>query len=238
MSILEPERNGGPVGGPNGGSSGGPNGGLTRKGEATRARLLAVAEEVFGTKRYHGTSVVDITQAAGVAQGTFYVYFPSKLTIFHELVTYLSHALRKHIAVAVSDLDDRLEIERTGIRAFLEFIREHKYLYRIVREAEAVDEDLYRWYYQTLAKGYATGLAQAVDKGQVQALEPEAMAYALMGVSDFLGMRWVLWEDREPPEQFFEATMRFIERGLTPDVAVEPRGGRGNKAASATGESK
>ena len=203
MSSLEPER----------------NGGLTRKGEATRARLMAAAEEVFGAKRYHGASVVDITQAAGVAQGTFYVYFPSKLAIFRELVTDLSNALRKHIAISVSDLDNRLEIERAGIRAFLGFIMEHKYLYRIVREAETVDEELYRWYYQTLAKGYSAGLAHAVEKGQVQHLDPEALAYALMGVSDFLGMRWVLWEDREPPEDFFGATMRFIEWGLHPDGA-------------------
>ncbi len=188
---------------------------------------MAAAEEVFGTKRYHGASIVDITQAAGVAQGTFYVYFPSKLAIFRELVTDLSNAMRRHIAQSVAGLDDRLAIERAGIRAFIAFVKKHKYLYRIVREAETVDEDLYRWYYRTLAKGYSAGLAQAVERGQVRALDAEAMAFALMGVSDFLGMRWVLWEDREPPEAFFEATMSFIEDGLRPnrDDGGAKRGG-------------
>ena len=213
----------------------GRNGGLTRKGEATRARLMAAAEEVFGTKRFHPASIVDITQAAGVAQGTFYVYFPSKLAIFRELVTDLSKALRRHIAQAVGGLDDRLEIERAGIRAFIAFIKKHKYLYRIVREAETVDENLYRWYYQTLAQGYSAGLAQAVESGQVRDLDPEAIAFALMGVSDFLGMRWILWEDREPPEAFFEATMRFIEDGLRPRTndGGADRGGLGAEAGRA-----
>lgn len=208
--------------------------GLTRKGEATRGKLLAAAEEVFGTARYHGASISDITRLAGVAQGTFYVYFPSKLAIFRELVTDLGNTLRKNLAMAVSGLDDRLAVERAGIRAFISFIKKHKYLYRVVREAEAVDEELYRWYYRTMAEGYSEGLARAARRGQIRDLDPEAVAYALMGVSDFLGMRWVLWEDREPPERYFEATIGFIERGLRPD-ASNGGGGRGRLAPEAEG---
>ncbi|WP_459997644.1 TetR/AcrR family transcriptional regulator [Paradesulfitobacterium aromaticivorans] len=63
----------------------------TSRGEATRQKLLAAAEEIFGTKGYFRTSVVDITIKAGVAQGTFYVYFPGKKDIFEELVKELSH---------------------------------------------------------------------------------------------------------------------------------------------------
>jgi hypothetical protein len=35
--------------------------------------------------------------------------------------------------------------------------------------------------------------------GQVARLDPETLAYCLMGIGDFLGMRWVLWEERDPP---------------------------------------
>ncbi len=206
---------------------------LTPKGEATRRKLLAAAEQVFGTRRYHGAAISEITRLAGVAQGTFYVYFPNKLAIFRELVTDLSHSLRRNIAAAVAGLGDRVEVERAGIRAFLSFVRKHRYLYRIVREAEAVDEDLYRWYYRKMAEGYSMGLAQAVAAGQVADLDPEAVAYALMGITDFLGMRWVLWEDREPPEAVFEATMRFIERGLAPNAAGG--GGKRGRLASEKG---
>lgn len=186
------------------------------KGEATRQRLLAAAEEVFGTVQYHGASVSEITRRAGVAQGTFYLYFPSKQAIHQELVQHLSHSMRTHIAQAVAGLDHRLDVERQGLRAFLAFVRAHRYLYRIVRESEFVDEELYRWFYRHLAEGYGEGLEQAAASRQVRNLDPETVAYCLMGIADFIGMRWVLWEDREPPEAVFQAVMSFIEAGLRP----------------------
>lgn len=190
---------------------------LTAKGEATRQRLLGVAEEVFGTVQYHGASVSEVARRAEVAQGTFYLYFPSKQAIFRELVIHLSKTMRRSIAQAIQGLEDRLEIERAGIRAFLSFVQQHKYLYRIVREAEFVDEEIFRWFYQRLAEGYAAGLRKAAAQAQIRDLDPETIAFALMGVADFIGMRWVLWEDREPPEEALEAAVEFITRGLAPD---------------------
>jgi AcrR family transcriptional regulator len=59
---------------------------LSRKGAATRRRLIDAAEKCFAESGYHDASVVKITEAAGVAQGTFYLYFSSKKEIFDELV--------------------------------------------------------------------------------------------------------------------------------------------------------
>lgn len=192
------------------------------KGEATRQRLLAAAEDIFGRKGYHHTSVVEITQQAGVAQGTFYLYFSSKLAIFQELVRQLSHELRKESQIAIANVADRREAERIGFQTFFRFVLRHKNLYRIVRECEFVDEELYRWYYRRLGRGYVRGLTRGMEKGQVRRLDPELLACCLMGIGEFLGMWWVLWEDREPPDDVFEHMMEFILRGLDPEPGREP----------------
>jgi hypothetical protein len=44
----------------------------TARGEKTLAKLLAAAKSEFGDRGFHQTSISDITQAAGVALGTFY----------------------------------------------------------------------------------------------------------------------------------------------------------------------
>lgn len=75
---------------------------------------MAAAEELLGTKGFHAASISDITRRAEVAQGTFYLYFDSKLEVF-----------------------------------------------KVVREAEFVDEELFRWYYQRMADGYRRRLAEA-----------------------------------------------------------------------------
>jgi len=53
------------------------------KGHAP-AQVGRCAEEVFNTYGYYDASIVKITEAASVAQGTFYVYFRSKKEIFDE----------------------------------------------------------------------------------------------------------------------------------------------------------
>jgi AcrR family transcriptional regulator len=188
----------------------------TARGQRTRQKILAAAEEVFGERGYEAASIVDITRSAGVAQGTFYLYFPSKKAVFAELVDELGAMLRRTLAAAVVELEDRLAVERAGLQAFLVFVQQHKNLYRIVRQAEFVDEELYRAYYRRLAKGYEEGLARAMKAGQVRKLDPEAVAFALMGIFDFLGMRWVLWEGKLPPKRVLDDVFALVRQGLAP----------------------
>src|SRR5690606_30812671 len=120
------------------------------------------------------------------------------------------------LAEAARGAPDRLVAERRGLEAFFAFIAEHRALYRIVRQAEFVDEELYRWYYRQIAEGYARGLAEAVGKGEIADLDPETLAWSLMGMADFLGMRWVLWEGTAPPDHVVDAAIELIRAGLTP----------------------
>jgi AcrR family transcriptional regulator len=186
----------------------------TRKGQATRQRQLEAAEKLFAQKGYFDTSIVDITQAADVALGTFYLYFPSKLAIFQELVQHLNRSLRTHLREALKGLTDRAEIERAGFKAFFEFVDQHRNLYSIVSQAELVDPELYRWYYRSLADSYTAGLARAAKRGQIRNLDADTMCWCLMGMAHFLGMRWTLWEGKALPKRQFEALFEFIRSGI------------------------
>ncbi len=187
----------------------------TARGRATRQALLDAAEEVFGEFSYERASVSEITRRAGVGQGTFYVYFADKKAAFVELVRHLNHSLRETIAIAVADLDDRLEIERVGFRTYFDYIRGHRSLYRIVREAEFVAPEVHRWHYDTLAEGYVRGLEHARDAGQISAsLEPETIANLLMGVAEFVGGRYLLRQGAELSDEVYEQVLAFVGRGL------------------------
>ena len=101
---------------------------LTKKGEKTRQHLLNIAEEVFGEKGYFNASIVDITQKANVAQGTFYNYFPSKQSIFEELVRNMSHTFRSEIRSAIKTAGSFEESQRIGFRTFFSWVNEVIYL--------------------------------------------------------------------------------------------------------------
>ncbi len=184
-------------------------------GEKTRTRLLEAAEAEFGQKGFYEAQVVDITRRAGVAHGTFYTYFPSKEAIFVELVREINTQLRMRLRAAIAGLQERCQIERAGFQAFFEFIKSHPHAYRIVREAEFVGS-IGRWYYERLAQGYVPALAQAMAAGQIRKLDPETLAYALMGIGHFIGLRWVVWEGRAVPNSVLASMMDFICQGLLP----------------------
>jgi AcrR family transcriptional regulator len=185
---------------------------VTARGRRTREQLLRAAEAVFARKGFERASIADITREAGSALGTFYVYFPDKKTIFVELVGELGVRLRQRIreAIAASGAKTRLEMEREGYRAFFVFCAEHPGCYAIVRQAEFVDMEAYHTYYRRMADGYVRGLTAAMKKREVRKQDVESLAYALMGIADFLGMRFVLWEARPDVDALVARAMEVV----------------------------
>lgn len=189
---------------------------VTARGEATRRRLLNAAEQEFGSKGYHGASVSSITQRADIAQGTFYLYFHSKEEMFVTLVRDIGHQLRAHSAQAVAKATHRLEAERLGLEAFLQFTTRHRGLYRIVQESQFVDPQIFREYYEKLAEGYAEALAGAARKGELADGDAEVRAWSMMGIGHFLGLKWCLWQKKQPPPEVLDEVMGLITRGMGP----------------------
>jgi AcrR family transcriptional regulator len=205
------------------------NGGLEAKetkGERTRRRLLEAAEQVFADLGYHDASIVKITEAAGVSQGTFYLYFSSKQEVFDVLVEDLNSRVRHAMSEASVKGSTRLEKERLGFQAFFRFTADHPALYRVIRQAEFASPRMLRLHYERLAEGYVTGLRQASDQGEITTGDPIVTAWALMAVGEMIGLRWILWGDtREVPPEVFDETMAFVARAL--GVSLEDEDGRG-----------
>ncbi|MBW8706423.1 Fatty acid metabolism regulator protein [Streptomyces sp. MBT84] len=188
---------------------------LGAKGNRTRQRILDAAETVFVELGYHDASIVKITEAAGVAQGTFYIYFPGKRELFEELVDDLNRRVRQAMTTASESGGSRLAAERAGFAAYFAFVAEHPGLYRIMRQAEFVAPHQLRQHYDRIVFGYTKRLRAAMDSGEIPPGEPELMAWALMGLGEMVGMRWVLWHDNEPvPENVLADTASVVARIL------------------------
>lgn len=58
------------------------------RGEETRGALVATACRTFAANGYHACTVDDIVIAAGVARGTFYLYFENKRAVLEPALDY------------------------------------------------------------------------------------------------------------------------------------------------------
>ena len=187
---------------------------LSRKGVRTRTRLLDAAERVFAEFGYHDASIVKITEAAGVGQGTFYLYFASKKDVFDELVRDLNRRVRHAMKESSSQGATRIEAELLGFGAYFRFTAEHPALYRIIRQAEFVSPEMLHYHYEKLAEGYVEGLRESMARGEVGEIDPEVSAWALMAAGELLGMRYILWGDGEVPDDVETELARIIRSVL------------------------
>ncbi|MEV0247255.1 TetR/AcrR family transcriptional regulator [Nocardia sp. NPDC050712] len=94
----------------------GRTGKLGRRGALTRQRLLTSARTLFEQHGYGAVSVLQISEHAGLSQGTFYQYFTDRAHIMSTLVLGYVAALVSNAALAWS-VDDG----RAGIAALLDF---------------------------------------------------------------------------------------------------------------------
>ena len=80
------------------------------KSEKTRRRIYDAATSLLNERPYEHITVRDIVQRAGVATGTFYLYFPSKQSVFFEVYSYtdryFSQVVRKKLTQ--TDIQDRI----------------------------------------------------------------------------------------------------------------------------------
>jgi AcrR family transcriptional regulator len=189
----------------------------TPRGERTLRKILDAAREEFGERGFSDSSIVGITQRAGVALGTFYTYFESKEALFQALVRDMSAQVRDEVGPALKDAADGLDGERRALAAFLRFAHDHRDIYRIIDESEFVEPAAYREHYETTAVRIAARLAAARDKGEISQSyadeELEVLAWGMMGANVFLGLRFAVWDDSES-EHVAEVMSRVWRRGI------------------------
>jgi AcrR family transcriptional regulator len=186
----------------------------TGRGEITRRKILDAARREIGRRGFAEASVSSITAAAGVGQGTFYLYFRSKEDVMRELVQHMGRSLRRHLTEAIEGAPNRIEAERRGLRAYLEFARKTPAIYRIVEESQFVDPAIYRRYYTDFARSYRTALTQAAKRGEISPGNLEVRAWALMGMAVFLGHRYSVKDTKTPLGPVVDAAVDLIANGM------------------------
>lgn len=191
--------------------------------EARRGQIKQTALEVFSRKGYHETSVTDLVDAAGVARGTFYLYFDGKEAIFVELLDELVGELRSSIrGIDTTPGAASMEEQLQGVVVrILRLVVEKRALTRIIfREAvglhavvdqrlRAFDDDIHAYVARALQLGVALGRTRSVD--------PEVGAVSIVGAVRELVSRLVVRPDVEfDVDAVARALVDYHLRGLAP----------------------
>jgi AcrR family transcriptional regulator len=170
-----------------------------------RAQLVNAAREVFGAQGYHEATVDDITRAAGVAKGTFYLYFDEKKEIYYELVrTFLQHVkdIGASVAREVHTAQDFFARAEQAAHELLRVFIDHFALARLAyRESMSLDAELERMlrdFYRDLARVEAENVRRGIELGLFRPVDPLVCAYAHIGMVERVALG--LLTEKHPPD--------------------------------------
>jgi TetR/AcrR family fatty acid metabolism transcriptional regulator len=162
-----------------------------------RRRILDAAIRVFARKGYFGSRVSDVAKAAGIADGTIYLYFRNKDDV---LVSLFDEVMSEHVEAARQELR-RIESAPAQLRAVAEH---HLRLLGANRELAIVFQVELRQstkfmahFTATWLKDYFDVLQKVIENGQREGtirtdLRRGLASHAFFGMLDEMVTTWVL----------------------------------------------
>lgn len=176
--------------------------------------LVEVAERLFTQSSFFEVSVSDICKEAHTAVGTFYIYFETKTDIYRYLVEDYKRRIKRSLSQSIAGCTTRYERERAGIKSFVRFSVENPNVYHIVWGSLAVEKQLFEDYYMSFADSYARALQG--DQEELVSEDVMSLAYMLMGIASFLGLRGIFEQmNDEQIDAMVDGTiMSILEKGL------------------------
>jgi AcrR family transcriptional regulator len=186
-----------------------------------REVILAAAEDTFADQGYHGASLDQIAQSAGVSKALIYEHFESKRELHASLLNQHAAEIFERLEAAAREGSTEEERLRTGIDAFLAFVEEHRSTWRaLVRDSsEPEAADLIRTVKER-ATAFITGLigggeggGDAGDEPAGRAVRIELYAQMLSGAVQSLAAWW--HENPGVPRHVLvERAMEFCWEGI------------------------
>ena len=187
-----------------------------------RAQLLKAARKVFRENGYGGASVSQIVREAGVAQGTFYLYFPSKMDAAVSLRDGLMEALAQAVAAAVdsgTSFEDRIE---SMIAVCFRVARKNADLFKL--SFIGIDETHSEMHSQSpehapFLRAITNLFRDAVDSAEMEATDPEITARLVIGLLQHAVMEAFVFGDGEESSRLERGVTALLVRALRPRVA-------------------
>ena len=164
----------------------------------TREKILAAALEVFSAKGFHGTTVDEIAERAGLGKGTVYRHFHSKKGLFSELIRLKVAELEEKVQGAIDPHADVLEIIETYLRIYFSFFDHNRNLYKVlIQEQSDFGAEVKALYIGNILKKVPLlkrKILLAARKGELKQMDFRTVFYGVMGFIDGVMQKWLASE--------------------------------------------
>jgi TetR/AcrR family transcriptional regulator, fatty acid metabolism regulator protein len=190
-----------------------------------RQQLLEAATWVFARKGYRRAGISDVIARAGVARGTFYLYFDSREHVFLAIVEDFHKKISQAIAAAIEPsaqpIGDPEAMLRTSFRRWLGFFAANRDATTVIlKEASSIDPRFEKGFVdlrRSAVDFFAARYRRFQELGLVRpSIRPVLMAHLLIGMFDELLNAFVLTDPNADLDALAAQLADFEWNGIRP----------------------
>nr|BBH94869.1 TetR family transcriptional regulator [Thermogemmatispora argillosa] len=185
--------------------------------EARKAELLRISREVFAEKGFEATTISEIVARAGVAQGTFYWYFPSKASVLTTLAREMQERIETALRRAYDEAHSLQEMIERSVAETFQIMSEYRDILAIVHfntcwtEHPAERQHIFAPYYGLIAEI----IRQEQQRGTLSpTINPEVTAILIVGTVYYAAEECYIYNSPVSPEVFIAECSSFIRHAL------------------------
>ncbi|MGG0669725.1 TetR family transcriptional regulator [Lederbergia citrisecunda] len=184
-----------------------------------KERIIKAAIEVFRKQGIEKTKISDIVKVAGIAQGTFYLYFPSKLSIMPAIAEVMVAKTLEMVIDRVSDDAPFSKRMEQLVDAIFEVNEEYHEIQALIYSGLASTEHLKNWetVYAPFYKWVSDGLQQAIDEGVIRnSVNPERTSRLVIGLVESAAEQIYLYDTDKEDEAIIQKNevKNFLKHAL------------------------
>lgn len=185
-----------------------------------KSRLLYAAKEVFAEKGLEKATISEIVKKAGMAQGTFYLYFSSKKALIPALANELLQNMLCEMQKEQVPSPDFWDVFHKMITITFQVTNSYKEVLSLCYSGLAIENTLSEWeriynpYYSWLADIIACGIQQGAIRSDI---DPMVAARMVIGLVESSAEQMYLFNRLDKPllaqqEQLFSFIHHALEQ--------------------------
>jgi AcrR family transcriptional regulator len=180
-------------------------------------RLFEAAREVINEEGMTGLRVEDVARRAGLAVGTFYIYFDGKDDLFAKLVVEYTGRLRDRMQAAYASTTELPDRFAHGLVAYLDFVEENEKAFLHFRDAGGIETNAGRlstWAMNQHAEDLKPLLIEGIAAGIFRDEDPDLLAQSLLGLIQHVAGWWIEHREQCSREELQRFALELTGRGM------------------------
>lgn len=185
-----------------------------------RELILDAAIEIFARKGSHQTTIADVAKKARVALGTVYVYFTSKDDLLQQCMKEVIDKEIKTIIENTKTIADPMERLVAFFQHHIELVSDRPFIARFITVEARQSESFtmrnpgYNPLHQYV--DYVKEItSKAVAKKQIKNIDPEALAFLLVGSMDIVLWQWLASDHKINIDMLIKSIREILHGGVS-----------------------